>query len=125
MLKLFLSQYTDFHKQLRIPFVIYADMEAFSQSMDRSSEDNILTNNTKSIFKYEACGYGYQVVSVDEEYTKEPVIYRGENASEHFLRSIMEEEEEIREILNQMEPLEMTDEEQTQFELDFQQLEKY
>ncbi|KAK3108933.1 hypothetical protein FSP39_019099 [Pinctada imbricata] len=107
--------FKDFHKQMRVPFVIYADFETFAKKTNADLPDPSKSNTT-SIVHYTPCGYGYQVVCVDERYTKDPVIYRGDDVSEHFLRSIMEEEEEIKEILRNVEPMELSEEEQTEFE---------
>jgi hypothetical protein len=59
---------------------------------------------------------GYQVVCVDDRYTKPPVIYRGSDASKHFLESLLQEEEYIREILDHIEPLHMTNEDEIAFQ---------
>ncbi|KAK3107908.1 hypothetical protein FSP39_024918 [Pinctada imbricata] len=89
-------QFKDFHKQMRVPFVIYADFEAFAQKTETRPPSDASKSSTTPIIHYKPCGYGYQIVCVDDDYTKPPVIYRGDDVSEHFLRSIMEEEGEIK-----------------------------
>ncbi|KAK3105316.1 hypothetical protein FSP39_022337 [Pinctada imbricata] len=109
-------QFKDFHKQMRVPFVIYADFETFAKKLNAPLPDPS-SSSTTNVLQYKPCGYGYQVVSVDESYTKDPVIYRGEDASEHFLRAIMEDEDEIKEILRTVEPMELSEEEQKNFDI--------
>lgn len=69
-------EFDDFSKQMRVPFVIYGDFEAFALKVD-TCLPNPSTSNTTTIASYEACGYGYQVVSSDPRHTKPPAIYRG------------------------------------------------
>lgn len=61
-------------KQMKVPFVIYCDMEAFAEKID-TCLPNPSSSHTTQLVKYEACGFGYQVVCVDDRYTKSPVIY--------------------------------------------------
>lgn len=71
---------------------------------------------TRLWLNYEACGYGYQVVSLDPRYTKPPVIYRGLDAAKHLIENLFQEEEYKREILDNIEPLKMTQEDEINFE---------
>lgn len=101
-------KFTENKLQLRVPFCIYADFEAFSKDVETCYPDpnkSSITCNTK----FEACSYGYQVICSDERYTKSPVIYRGLNAVQHFLESLHEEELNIKEILRKNCPMIMTD----------------
>lgn len=109
-------QFDDFSKQMRVPFVIYCDFEAFTRPYDSCPPDPSQSNSTKTAV-YEACGYGYQVVCEDERYSKPPVIYRGPNATQHLLKRLFEEEEKIRKILDKIEPLQMTPEDERIFQV--------
>ena len=71
---------------------------------------------TRLWLNYEACGFGYQVVSLDPRYTKPPIIYRGLDAAKHLLGNLFQEEEYKREILDNIEPLKMTQEDEIKFE---------
>ena len=53
---------------------------------------------------------------MDDRYTKSTFIYRGSNAAEHFIESLLSEEEEIKDILSRVEPLKMTEEERHDYE---------
>ena len=97
-------------KQMKAPYVIYADFEALEkkiQGCERDPEKN--KSYTEKTEWHEACGYLYIVVKSDGEVTAKKV-YRGENAEKSFLESIMQEKEKIREMLAEPKPITMTHE---------------
>jgi len=77
---------------------------------------NPCTSSSTLNTKFEACGFGYQVVSIVDKFTKSPVIYRGANVSKTFLESLIEEERQIKEILKIVVPLQMTSENERDFQ---------
>lgn len=100
-------EFDDFSKKMKVPFVVYCDFEAFARPLD-TCHPNPNQSHTTPTVNYEACGYGYQVVCEDERYSKPPVIYRGPGACVHLLEQLFEEEKYIREVLDKIEPLNMT-----------------
>lgn len=52
-----------------------------------------------------AYSFGYQRVSSDERFKKDPVIYRGADAVDKFMECMRKEEKEIKEILTRNEPM--------------------
>ena len=54
--------------------------------------------NTQNTQLHEACSYCYVVVRNDGK-TEKPVTYHGPNTAEHFLKSLMKEQEKILKIL--------------------------
>ena len=86
-------------KQLKVPFIIYADFEALTTKVD---------NNDNKYQEHIACSYGYKVVSDYDEYKQEYKTYRGPNAINKFLESLLEEEKYIVNILNRNEPMVIT-----------------
>lgn len=70
------------HKQLPLPYVIYADTEALITKIKGSKPDTTKSNIQKTQ-QQEACGYGYIVVRCDGQ-TQPPVIIRGPNAAKGF-----------------------------------------
>ncbi|KAK3104974.1 hypothetical protein FSP39_014438 [Pinctada imbricata] len=107
--------FTEWTKKLRVPFVIYADFETFCEPMSNCSPDDRKSFSTK-VQKFEPCGFGYQVVSVDPRYTKAPVIYRGVDVAKIFLQELLQEQAEINDILQEIEPLTMTDSNEQDFQ---------
>ena len=84
-------------KQLPAPYIIYADFEALTTTVERPELDPTKTN-TQRIQHHEACSFSYIVVRYDGQ-TEPPVEYRGPNAVEHFLESLQEEESTINGVL--------------------------
>ena len=95
------------HKQLPAPFIIYADFEALTTKIEGPALDP-LKSNTRKTQEHEACSYCYVVVRSDGK-TEPPVEYRGPNAAEHFLRSLKEEEQKIKNVLAHPKAMRMTE----------------
>ena len=99
--------FQNFHKKMKMPYVIYADFEAILHKIkgfDRPPESK---SYTVKIEKHETCGYAYKVVKSDGEVVGSGV-YRGKNSVSNFLENILREEEEIRKNLAIPKPIKMT-----------------
>ncbi|CAG2256166.1 unnamed protein product [Mytilus edulis] len=109
-------EFKDFYKAIKISFTIIADFECFSRKMDTS-----LPNPKKSSItpetKFEPSGYSYIVLCTNDDYSKPPVVYRGDRVIEHFFEDMAIEEEYINDILGEPEPLIMNDEAEQAFQL--------
>ena len=104
------------HKQMKAPYVIYADFEALVKKIQGCEQDREKNKSyTEKTEWHEACGYSYVVVKSDGEVTGSKV-YRGENAVKSFLESIMQEKEKIREMLTQQKPIKMEKEDWYDFQ---------
>ncbi|CAG2245152.1 unnamed protein product [Mytilus edulis] len=83
--------------------------------------DTSLPNPKKSSItsetKFEPSGYSYIVLCTNDDYSKPPVVYRGDNVIEHFFEDMATEEEYINDILGEPEPLIMNDEAEQEFQL--------
>jgi hypothetical protein len=106
-------KFTAHHKQMRVPYIIYADFEALNVPVEGCAGDP-QTSWTRQIAKQTPCGYCCVVVRSDGEVTG-PVLYRGENAVEHFLEAIQNELETINGVFRQPKDMAMTREDQTSF----------
>ena len=83
-------QFTNFHKQMPVPFVIYADFEAITEKV-QGCQPNIDKSYTETHQKHKDWGYGYKVICCyDNKYTKPDQIYR-ENAVYKFMEKMFEE----------------------------------
>ena len=116
------------HKQLSVPFVIYADFEAITEKyadFEAITEkvDSCQPNNDKSYTEayqnHKDCGYGYKVVCCyEDKYSKPVQIYRGENAVHKFMENMLEEanwcKSKMKKHFNK--PLKMTKENETDFQ---------
>ena len=100
------------HKQMKMPYVIYADFEALVRMIPGCERKQ--TRYTEKTERHEECGYSYMVVRSDGEVTGSKV-YRAENAVGTFSSDILEEEEKIRESLAAPKPIVMTAEDWRKF----------
>ena len=106
------------HKQLSVPFVIYADFEAITEKLD-SCQPNNEKSYTEAYQNHKDCGYGYKVVCCyEDKYSKPVQIYRGENAVHKFMENMLEEvnwcKSKMKKHFNK--PLKMTKENETDFQ---------
>ena len=117
-------KFNNFHKQLPVPFVIYADFEAITkkvQGCKRSEEmekDNDRRSYTEAYQTHEDCGYGYKVVCCYvDKYSKYTRIYRGENAVYKFMEKMLEEVEYCKAVIKKHfnKPLAMTEVDEQHF----------
>ena len=93
-------KFNNFHKQLPVPFVIYADFEAIAikvQSCEQSEEMKKERNKRSYTEAYqtdEDCGSAYKVICCNyDKYNKPIQTYRGENAVYKFMEKMLEEVE--------------------------------
>ena len=85
-------KFNNFHKQLPVPFVIYAHFKAITkkvQGCEQSEEmkkDKDRKSYTEAYQTHEDCGYVYKIVCCyRERYSKSIQTYRGENAVYKFM----------------------------------------
>ena len=117
-------KFNNFHKQLPVPFVIYADFEAITikvQGCEQSEEmkkHKDTRSYTEAYQTHEDCGYGYKVVCCyDDKYSKYTRIYRGENAVYKFMEKMLEEVEYCKTVIKKRfnKPLVMTEDDEQHF----------
>ena len=100
-------RFENYHKQLKSPYIIYADFESIIEKMEENSPQQ---SNTRKTSHHIACGYSYIVVRSDG-LTKAPFLYRGQDAAKHFLDMLQEEEQKIKDELADPKPINMRKEE--------------
>lgn len=81
--------FAGYAKELRIPYVVYADFECLHVPLEVAAG-----NNTKLVAKQTPCSYCYAIVRCDGQVSP-PKIYRGERTVENFLSALEDELEEI------------------------------
>ena len=117
-------KFNNFHKQLAVPFVIYADFEAITnkvQGCEQSEEmkkDKDRRSYTEAHQTHEDCGYGYKVVCCySERYSKPIQTYRGENAVYKFMEKMLEEVECCKAVIMKRcnKPLVLTEDDEQHF----------
>ena len=117
-------KFNNFHKQLPIPFVIYADFEAITKKVqgckqsEEMEKDKDRRSYTEAYETHEDCGYGYKVICCyDDKYSKYTCIYRGENAVYKFMEKMLKEVEYCKAVIKKHfnKPLVMTDVDEQHF----------
>ena len=82
--------FKNYFKQLLVPFKIYADFESILKKV----ECNSVKNDSSYARKYQdhtLCGFAYQVVCIDNKFSKKVVLYRGKDAVYQFIKTILSE----------------------------------
>ena len=79
-------EFKNYFKQLPVPFKIYADFECNLQNVECYEG-----TYTKKYHEHVPCSYAYQVVCIDDKYSKPTVVYRGVNAAYEFIKSMLKE----------------------------------
>jgi len=111
-------KFENFHKQLPVPFVIYADFEAITEKIQGCIPSDE-KSYTEAYQKHKDCGYGYKVVCCyDDEYTKPEQIYKGENAVHLFMEAMLKEVKYCKRVMKKHfdKPLRMTEKDKAEFE---------
>ncbi|XP_068737976.1 uncharacterized protein [Montipora capricornis] len=111
-------KFNNFHKQLPVPFVIYADFEAITEKIS-GCQPNDDKSYTEAYQRHTDCGYGYKVVCCyDDKYTKPVQIYRGEKAVYKFMEAMLEEVKYCKKIMKKYfnKPLRMTEDDEKEFQ---------
>ena len=117
-------KFNNFHKQLPVPFVIYADFEAITKKVQGCEQSEEMENEknkrsyTKAYQTHKDCGYRYKLVCCyDDKYSKDICIYRGENAVYTFMEKMLEEVEYCKAVVKKRfnKPLVMTENDEQRF----------
>ena len=117
-------KFNNFHKQLPVPFVIYADFEAITKKVqgceqsDEMKKDKDRRSYTEAYQTHEDCGCGYKVICCyDDKYSKPIQTYRGENAVYKFTEEMLKEVEYCKAVIKERfnKPLVMTEDDEQCF----------
>ena len=113
------SKFKSFRETVKIPFVIYADLESILYKLTVSQKQEMEQEQTEKLQKHVACSYGYKVVCCyDDRLSKPFKMYRGLDSVEKFFTDIFEEEKEILEKLKEFQktPMNLSNEEKRHHE---------
>ena len=119
-------KFNNFHKQLPVPFVIYADFEAITKKIQGCKQSEEMDNEknkrsyTEAYQTHEDCGSAYKLVCCyDDKYSKDICVYRGENAVYRFMEKMLEEVKYCKAVIKKHfnKPLVMTEDDEMCFKL--------
>ena len=69
------------NRSIKVPFVVYADFEAFTEEIS-TCEPNEKKSFTQKYQKHRPSGFCFKIVCFDEKYNQKPVHYREKNDEE-------------------------------------------
>jgi len=97
-------KFKNHHKQMKVPFVVYADFESLIRKIHGCAKKGQATIKTEV---HEPCGFLYLIVRSDGK-TYGPFVYRGEDAVLVFLTWLQAHEMQLRAELARKKPLVIT-----------------
>ena len=81
------------------PFKIYADFECLLKEVDSDCFSYEGISFTTKYQDHIPCSFAYKLVCVDDQYSKDVVLYRGKNGVYKFIQSIFNEYSYCRSIM--------------------------
>lgn len=121
-------KFTNYYKQLEVPFVIIADFESLVMPISACSskpdymEHTLLDGSivvgkkkTEKTHLQEPCGYSYIVIRSDGEIFNSN-LYRGRNVVRHLLNALASEERAIHQLLRNIVPMKLTPQQEEAFQ---------
>ena len=106
-------QFQNYQRQMKGPFVIYADCESIIEKYDTCIPPTERSSTTKTEM-HTPCGFFFIAVRSDGKVTK-TYHYRGEDCVRQFLAVLLQTESEIRKSLTQKAKMNMTEEDRKAF----------
>ena len=83
-------EFNNFKNMIPAPFKIYADFECLLKNVD-SGINNDCFSYTAKYQDHIPCSFAYKLVCVNDKFSKDVVLYRGNNAVFKFIQSIFKE----------------------------------
>ena len=105
-------QFNEHEKRLKSPFTLFADFETLNVKLNSVKPDEQSYTENKTI--HQVSGFAFYTSSVF--HPPNLVSYRGEDAGEVFLKKIIEEVERIEILLNKIEPIIISPEQENEFQ---------
>jgi len=94
-------KFKNYKKQLRVPFVIYADFECSTRQIEKAGAD-CKSSYTDKYQKHEPNSFSYYIVSDVPNYKSEIKLFRGENVAQNFVKSLLKEQDKIFKIMKKV-----------------------
>ena len=110
------SEFKHHFKQLRVPFVIYADFEALTKPVEPKDFDSA-KSYTQEKQDQVACSYCYHIVALDGHRLRNPKprLYRGPDAVKHFIQSMKKDGKTLENLLKREAPMKLTQSDELSF----------
>ena len=88
-------EFENYFKQIPAPFKIYAHFECNLRGVESYEGSDTI--------KYQGhvpCSFAYNIVCIDDKFTKTIVVYRGENPAYEFVKAILKEFKYCKKVMN-------------------------
>ena len=109
-------KFDKFGKTLKVPFVVYADFESFTEKVDSNNVYDDQQSYTKKYQKHTPSGFCHYIAYRGGIY-KKPVVYTGKNVAEEFCKHLEVETQEIYDkYFKEIVPLRMTQNDVNKYE---------
>ena len=108
------ARFRNVQRQLRAPFIIYADFECYTTRID-TCVNNPKRSNSTAYQLHEPSGFCCVVVSAADKFTQPAVVYRGDNVVDTFLDHMTRETQKIFDVLAKPARMIITDEQASAF----------
>ena len=107
------TEFGNYFKQIPVPFKIYADFECNLEEVE-----SYKGSYTKKYQNHIPCSFTYNVVCIDDRFSKPIVVFRGENAAYEYIKAILKEYKYCKKIMKKHfnKNLVMTEEEEHLFQ---------
>ena len=110
--------FKNYSKRIPVPFKIYADSEFILKKVDGDIECSSNSSHTRKDQNHVPCSFAYKVVCVDNRFSKKVILYRGKDAVNKFIKSVLKEYNYCRNVMKKYfcKSLIMSVEEEKRFE---------
>ena len=113
-------KFTSIEKQLKAPFVVYADFECALEKHITPDTRQGITDEKQKEFAYQEhvpVSYSYKIVSIDPGFVHDQKLYKGPSAAEHFLDTLQAESRDIfKKYITNPKPLMLSDKDEMAFQ---------
>ena len=97
-----LISFNHHNRSIKVPFVFYADFEAFTEEISTSQPNEKFSFTTK-YQKHRPSGFCFKIVCFDKRFNPKPVLYRAKDENDDVSQKFVEMlEEDIKRIYNKL-----------------------
>ena len=100
------TKFKNYQNKLKVPFVIYCDFECCTSKIQPCQ--NQRESNTEAYQHHEPSGFCLMRVCDNPDFNQPPIVYRGDNVVDTFFETLLQVEEEIKDVLKTPKPMDMT-----------------
>ena len=113
-------KFTSYEKKMQLRFYGFFDFESKGVAVDKpcacgALEAPCTKHKTKTINKQEAFAFSLIIIDSRKGEIQDQIYYTGEDASDIFVKTLIDIDEKYAEIMGKIEPINMSEEEEAQY----------